>query len=483
MAITAHEAIAHEGDARIPYDALVFEGGGILGAAYAAALVEARACGLIDVTPHGATYRFAGTSIGAAVAALLACRMPIEDLMRAVAERWQPALARDSYTECALRGVADSHRALWRRLARLLSLPVCVVRDAQRAYTRGGVWRGAALRAMFADEVARVTGNADVTLGEVHARYGTELVVCAYCVDTGSSVYFSHHTHAHMPLVTAVHASMAVPGMFEWVAYGGHRYWDGGLMDNLPLHVFDERVPCADGTLQRRHAHKGTLGFLLVPGSDVSRARVQRACGDDAAAVPLEGCGSGGGSGDGCGGARSATIVGALRCLVEAVVRTAQQQHREPCDHTRIVRIYTHDLGSFDFDAGDAERRLAESYGRAGVRAFCAKRHPMAVVPTTKCSEETMHGDCANHCVCPCAGRSAESLRDPLCDAPPSLVTATEPTTKPRTPPLRTPPRQRPPHRSARRMSSPTSRRRAQRGDVVALNRCASAPDVWRAAR
>lgn len=55
------------------------------------------------------------------------------------------------------------------------------------------------------------------------------------CLETGGSVFWGSPGTEEMPLVDAVYASCALPGIFEPYQAGGKHYMDGGIVDPLPL--------------------------------------------------------------------------------------------------------------------------------------------------------------------------------------------------------------------------------------------------------
>src|SRR6185436_2628686 len=60
-----------------------------------------------------------------------------------------------------------------------------------------------------------------------------------YCnavrLETGGSVFWGSAGFEKIPLVDAVYASCALPGIFEPMERDGYHYMDGGLVDSLPL--------------------------------------------------------------------------------------------------------------------------------------------------------------------------------------------------------------------------------------------------------
>jgi NTE family protein len=107
------------------------------------------------------------------------------------------------------------------------------------------------------------------------------LFLVATNLDTGASVAFGPHRHAHVPISRAIEASSALPGLFPPVAIDGQYYVDGALNKTLHASVaLDEGVklllcvnplvPFDASAAQRRgHVSVGKLnrgGLPLVLG-------------------------------------------------------------------------------------------------------------------------------------------------------------------------------------------------------------------------
>ncbi|MCC6198174.1 MAG: patatin-like phospholipase family protein [Burkholderiales bacterium] len=66
-------------------------------------------------------------------------------------------------------------------------------------------------------------------------KLARKLFLVATNLDTGASVTFGPHQHAHVPISRAIQASSALPGLFPPVAIDGEHYVDGAL--NKTLHA------------------------------------------------------------------------------------------------------------------------------------------------------------------------------------------------------------------------------------------------------
>jgi NTE family protein len=183
--------------------ALVLGGGGITGIAWELGLLAGLAERGIDLT--GADL-VVGTSAGAVVGAQIATGVDVE-------ERYAAQLARPT---------GELAAALDKGTMLRLGLAMIGRPDAQRVRARIGKL---ALRASTVPEAERIR-----VIGErlpVHEWPERELRITAVDAHTGEFVVFDRDAGA--PLVEAVAASCAVPGIWPPVTTAGRRFVDGGV--------------------------------------------------------------------------------------------------------------------------------------------------------------------------------------------------------------------------------------------------------------
>jgi predicted acylesterase/phospholipase RssA len=75
----------------------------------------------------------------------------------------------------------------------------------------------------------------NITFSDVFKKYKKKLYISSFCVDTGSTEYFSVDTHPDMIVVQAITMSISVPILFEPVMFNGNYYVDGGLIEKSPM--------------------------------------------------------------------------------------------------------------------------------------------------------------------------------------------------------------------------------------------------------
>ena len=160
---------------------LCFSGGGSRGVSYVGVLCELARAGLDFHSVDRSIRVVVGSSIGALTAMLVVAGMTPEEMVR--------------YTE--------QHDT-----SAMLHVEV------SRVFSNWGLDSGHKLLAWIGQLLEQKMGRADVTLAQLHAQTGTELVVVVTNLNTNEPEYWSHVTAPDTPVAEAVATSMAMPLMF-----------------------------------------------------------------------------------------------------------------------------------------------------------------------------------------------------------------------------------------------------------------------------
>lgn len=142
--------------------------------------------------------RFAGTSVGAVLAAVLATHKNLD--------------------------------FIFERHVKTFKYPAAF--DLSALDKSFGLDTGDGLRAWI-DTVLREP----ITFQEVQEKYGSTLLVCATNLNTRASVVFGPETHPTMDVATALRMSCSVPLYFAAKTYEKELYVDGALTDNFPVEI------------------------------------------------------------------------------------------------------------------------------------------------------------------------------------------------------------------------------------------------------
>ena len=232
-----------------PFKSIVFEGGGVKGAVYAGAIIALDEHGILSNV-----NKFAGTSAGSTVAALLAAGYESCDISSVTMEvsfgdlvefplfpRLKEALL--GVGTISLGRTLKQRKGLFtgRKLEdtfdKLLGRKVCsmelkvpfneITMDdfGSQGQNGGNIGRCSSFRRM--------------TFEQLHKRTGKELAITGFDITNGTLVYFSRVTEPDMPVSKAVRISSSIPLVFEPVQWRGHLFMDGGVLRRIPVDAFD----------------------------------------------------------------------------------------------------------------------------------------------------------------------------------------------------------------------------------------------------
>lgn len=321
-------------------DAMVFEGAGVLGYSYAGAL---RVAERFDVTSD--VTMFAGSSSGSMTAAALACGGDADFIQRSLDELDFSSMIDPSF---------------------------CPLANVHRLYTRAGWARGDRMSSRIGQMLDELTGDDNITLDGVKRRFGNRLVVAAFDCSTRAIAYFAPETHPYLSVRDAVHRSSSFPGLFPFVRDGSSAWWDGGVGDNYPIHVFDaprdvdlssagtpptipSRVP------SRRVPRSTTMGFKVVGDNDVQPPSVSSDPNGDAGAVGAQPPVSAALVNNGVDAARSALV---------AIWNLSRSAHEHMCDWKRTCKIRVGGLTALDVSLSEADKTWLLGQGEAAATTY-----------------------------------------------------------------------------------------------------------------
>jgi len=208
-----------------PQADLVCEGGGVRGIGLVGAVDALAAAG----------YRFprvAGTSAGAIVASLVAAIQVAGEPLSRLAEIMRSI----DYRKILDRNMIGHVPLIGGELSLLVS---------------DGVYRGAYLQRLLTDWLAKfgVRTFGDLRTGEQPEQFAWSLVVTASDLSRRRLVRIPWDLRSYgidpdtFSVARAVHASSAIPYVFEPVRVRGATWVDGGLLSSFPVELFDRADP------------------------------------------------------------------------------------------------------------------------------------------------------------------------------------------------------------------------------------------------
>lgn len=182
------------------FTTLVLGGGGSKGIAFLGSLDYFYRKELLDLK------RISGTSIGSVIGILLGMGTTPSEIFEVVKTVDSPLEGRPDY------------------------------RDLIHKY---GVWSLTKSLAPFIALIVKRFGKFP-TFREYFDQTGIHLKICAANINSLEAVYFDHLTHPEIGVIDAMRASCCIPGVFKAVKIKGDYYVDGGFVDNLPFHVWND---------------------------------------------------------------------------------------------------------------------------------------------------------------------------------------------------------------------------------------------------
>lgn len=196
---------------------LSFSGGGLKGVAFLGAL---RALEENDMLRDVSTI--AGTSAGAIIATMLACRMTYADCRNML---------------MSVLGHFSEYGLSWLKVAKNVSS----VKD------RYGLYKTNRVRDYFRRLVAScsaVDEDEEITFSQLQDRSGIKLIITATSVQNHSPFFFSPDTTPDAYVSEALTISVNIPLLFQSTAYNDKKMVDGAVVENLPMQCWsDEDIP------------------------------------------------------------------------------------------------------------------------------------------------------------------------------------------------------------------------------------------------
>ena len=218
------------------YENIIFEGGGIKGAAYARIPEILEEFGILKNIK-----KIAGSSAGSIAALMLALE-------------YSPKMIKEIIQNMDFNKFVDN------TYYSVTGFKIC---------TKLGINSGDYLTEWIKSLIMTKTGNKNTTFIELHKLNKLELVITGTSMLTRKTEYFSYKTTPNMPIWQAVRISITIPIFFVPIKYNDAFYLDGGILSNFPIWIFDGNKYDIDLMDLENKNHK-TLGFKLISRVDES---------------------------------------------------------------------------------------------------------------------------------------------------------------------------------------------------------------------
>lgn len=84
--------------------------------------------------------------------------------------------------------------------------------------------------------------NKNITFAQLYSMTNTNLIITGTCLNDISIKYFSHTTTPNMQILKALRITISIPFIFRPYQYDGKLWVDGGVMNNFPIDLFNNKL-------------------------------------------------------------------------------------------------------------------------------------------------------------------------------------------------------------------------------------------------
>lgn len=84
--------------------------------------------------------------------------------------------------------------------------------------------------------------NKNITFSQLYAITKINLIITGTCLNDITLKYFSHTTTPDMQILKAIRITISIPFIFRPYQYEGKLWVDGGVMNNFPIDLFNDRL-------------------------------------------------------------------------------------------------------------------------------------------------------------------------------------------------------------------------------------------------
>ena len=222
--------------AKYPFKNLVFQGGGVKTFAYHGVVETLDAYGVLPQIE-----RVAGTSAGAVMAACLGFRLSVQETLE--------LFKQIDYSRVSLAAPDKDQKRIPGKLVRgeLLDKVVSNVDSINRLLKHYGWYASDYPYQRLQEIIANYChGNGRATFADFKANGFRDLYIVTTNLSKHRREVFSAETTPHVAVVDALLITQSVPLFFEGVQFNGKTlgsgdyYADGGVVENFPIHIFDD---------------------------------------------------------------------------------------------------------------------------------------------------------------------------------------------------------------------------------------------------
>jgi NTE family protein len=240
------------------YQNLVFKGGGMKGVAYLGAIEAIEEVGILqNIT------RVAGTSVGAISALLVSISKDSEQI-------------RSYFNSLDHTKIPQAVDEINDPISKIIPLKVpgsLPIQPSRRLSKKFGWYSSEYFYNWLQEIIESQCGDGRATFKDFQNYGFRDLYVTATNLSKHRGEMFSAEHTPNVAVADAVRMSMSIPLFFNALQFDGEKfgegdyYVDGGVYDNFPMHVFDDRKYVKYNGLFKLDINYETLGLYLYPHS------------------------------------------------------------------------------------------------------------------------------------------------------------------------------------------------------------------------
>jgi predicted acylesterase/phospholipase RssA len=245
------------------WDGLCFQGGGAKGMTYISAVEECIAQGFlylegyapkkeeIDMGKRRGPRIYSGASVGSLFALMFYLETPLASMRShvidqnlfaslAVGDLWTPMRFATQYGACTTYKLEQYVKGLLNHRIQVLVQKYHTGPSSKADTDESSSTEEKLALAQVLVKLSTEHGRRYATFRDLHTLFSStgyprQLLMTSTNMNRRLKVYLTADATPNLELFRAVAMSMAYPGVFVGVAWGGDIYMDGGLMDNFPM--------------------------------------------------------------------------------------------------------------------------------------------------------------------------------------------------------------------------------------------------------
>ena len=136
------------------------------------------------------------------------------------------------------------------------------------AYYNKGIYDKKILEIIFKPLLEAKDLSLNITLNEFYEYSKKDLYFYTFEMNAFKTIEINHKSHPNLPLITAIHMSCALPGLFMPVLINDECYIDGGFIDNYPLHYCLKNVENKEEILG--------LNYIIFNNNDTKQSSITK---------------------------------------------------------------------------------------------------------------------------------------------------------------------------------------------------------------